>query len=92
MKFRAFFLILIVLLLAVPVMAFERENRDEKERLELQKYSHPERQRYTFEKYMDDLQASTRADRIQPGNPVSQLASKQPPEYKPLNPIVLFRW
>jgi hypothetical protein len=91
MKFWAHFLVVFVLW-TVPMTAHEREDRDAKERLEFQMYSHPKRQRYTFEDYIGDLKAAARSDEIQPGNPASQMASSRRQEYKPLNPIVVFRW
>lgn len=91
MKFSAYFLVLMVSLWDAPVMAHEREDRDAKERLEFQLYSHPKRGRYTFEDYIADLKAAALSDEVQPGNPVSRLAYNRRQEYKPLNPLVI-RW
>jgi hypothetical protein len=83
----------LVLSLAGQAMANDYEDRDAKERLEFQRYRESERQRYTFEDYIADLKEAARTDEVIPGNLVSQLASNNKrQEYKPLNPITIFRW
>ena len=88
MRFRAYIIpALFALSLAVPVLAGEQ---DEPERLEFKRYGHEEQ--YTFEQYVADLKEAARSKEVRPDNPVSQLASNQHKEYKPLNPVTIFRW
>ncbi len=87
MKFRVAILALL-LSLAAPLMAEERETRHLNPQPGFQKYGDSKPQKYTFGDYIADLKAAARKDEVQPGNPVSQSA-KRPQEYKPLNPIVI---
>ena len=95
MKLRAYVLALAVLPLTVSVMAQdneqERESIEQNGRLEFRRDSRSESKRYSFEDYIQDLTAAARSDVPPPDNPVSK-ASNQRQEYKPLNPITIFRW
>ena len=88
MKFRVYVLALL-LSLAAPVMAEERENFDMKQQPKFQKYSITDPRRYTLLGYVVDLRNSARRDEVQPGYLVSQPAPNRPQEYKPLNPFVI---
>jgi membrane-bound lytic murein transglycosylase len=95
MKLPVFVLALLVFP-TVSVMAQDNEqNRaeiEQYERLEFRRDSRSESQRYSFEDYIQDLTAAARSDEPQRDNPVSQLASNQRQEYKPLNPMTILRW
>lgn len=96
MKLRANVLAFLILSLSVPSIAQdneqERETLEQRERLEFRRDSRSDGRRYSFEDYISDLTAAARSDEPLPDNPVSQLASNQRQEYKPLNPVTILRW
>jgi len=101
MKFQAYAAACIILLAAVSMIAREDSGQingleinglEESERLEFRRESRPEGQRYSFEDYLQDLTAAALSEEPRPDNPVSQLAANEKREYKPLNPVPIFRW
>jgi hypothetical protein len=98
MKFKACLAVFAMAWVLVPAygqdqdMEGEREVLEQNERLEFRRESRPEGQRYSFEDYLEDLAAAARSEEPLPDNPVSQLASNDRREYKPLNPVPLLRW
>jgi hypothetical protein len=95
MKLWAYILALVVLPLAVVTAQDDEQNQEgfeQRERLEFRQDSRSEGQRYSFEDYIQDLTAAARSDEPLADNPVSQLASNEKREYKPLNPMTILRW
>ena len=88
MKIRVYVLALL-LSLAAPVMAEERENLNIKLEPKFQKYGITDPRRYTLRDYSADSKAAAPRDESRPGNLLSQPAPNRPQEYKPLNPIII---
>ncbi|HEY2987846.1 MAG TPA: hypothetical protein VGL11_08970 [Candidatus Binatia bacterium] len=91
MKFWVFFLAIFALSSAAPTLADDVENGKVKQEFELRK-NNPEGQKYSFEDYVADLKENARGDEPQAINPPSQAANAEKREYKPMNPVKLFRW
>ena len=91
MKSKIYLIILMVLLVAMPGMAFELKNPDNDEhlRIELQEIENHKRQN-SFEDYVSELAASARGDEM--NDKTSNEHSFNEKKYKSWNPIVLFRW
>ncbi len=91
MKSKIYLIILTVLSVAMPVMAFELKNPDNDERLriELQEIENHKKQN-SFDDYVSELAASARGDEINDKTPNERSFNYE--KYKPWNPIVLFRW
>jgi hypothetical protein len=91
MIFRAYFIALLLLSAAAPVTAEDQES-GRKEVLEFQRYGDSSGPKNNFEDYLAQLKAEARSGLPQPDKPVSQLNFDQPREYKPMNPVTIFRW
>jgi len=91
MKSKIYLIILTVLSVAMPVMAFELKNPDNDERLriELQEIENHKKQN-SFDDYVSELAASARGDEVKDKTPNERSFNYE--KYKPWNPIVLFRW
>src|SRR5712692_4398618 len=91
MKSKIYLIILTVLSVAMPVMAFELKNPDNDERLriELQEIENHKKQN-SFDDYVSELAASARGDEVKDRTPNERSFNYE--KYKPWNPIVLFRW
>jgi hypothetical protein len=91
MIFRAYFIALFLLSAAAPVTAEDQE-RERKEVLEFQIYGDSNGRINNFEDYLAQLKADARNGLPQPDQSVSRVGSEQRREYKPMNPITIFRW
>jgi hypothetical protein len=91
MKFWVFFLAIFVFSSAAPALADDMGNRKMKQEFELKK-NNPEGQKYSFEDYVADLKENARGDEPQAVNPPSQTTNPEKREYKPMNPVKIFRW
>jgi len=94
MKFRTYFLALVVLLAAATAQGEERKEREVKQREQIRLHRELVGQKYTFQDYIADLKAVAESDKPKPGDSASeteanQLAANRQREYKPLNPIVI---
>jgi hypothetical protein len=94
MKFRPYFLALVVLLAAAAVQADERKEREIKQREQIRLHRELVGPKYAFQDYIADLKSAAESDKPKPGDSASeaetnQLAANRNREYKPLNPIVI---
>lgn len=92
MTIRAYLIILLLMSAAAPLMAEDNQEHERKEVLEFQRYGDSDGPRNNFEDYLAQLKADARNGLPQPDKSVSQLSSEQRREYKPMNPITIFRW
>jgi hypothetical protein len=95
MKFRPYFLALVVLLAAAAAaQADERKEREVKQREQIRLHRELVGPKYSFQDYIADLKSAAESDKPKPGDAISeaeanQLAADRHQEYKPLNPIVI---
>ena len=91
MIFRGGLIALLLLSMAAPVTAEDQE-RERKEALEFQIYGDSNGRINNFEDYLAQLKVDARRGLPQPDQSISQLNFDQRREYKPMNPITIFRW
>jgi hypothetical protein len=92
MTLRAYLIILLLMSAAAPLRAEDNQEHERKEALEFQIYGDSDGPRNNFDDFIAGLKADARSGLPQPDQSVSQLNFDQRREYKPMNPITIFRW